>query len=194
MKWLVFVIALASLASLASGCRAVGDTLVCLTYNDEWKQKACDDQAAENRAYDRKHGAEDDRRAVREHDEDLQARQEYRAAIEPCAAGYARACFITALYEDRHGAPSATVEPRYRLACVGGVGRACFMAGAHARTRAGADPTSGRQLALASFTQGCELGDGDSCRAGVELDPMRIDLVETACAAHYPWACTMLGR
>lgn len=61
------------------------------------------------------------------------------------------------------------------------MGRACFLAGVHARSR---------PLALASFTHGCELGDGESCRAGLELDPARTDLREHACAAGYRWGCT----
>jgi hypothetical protein len=51
-----------------------------------------------------------------------------------------------------------------------------------------------RELALASFTHGCSLGNGDSCRAGLELDPARSDLLESACAARYQWACAKLGR
>jgi hypothetical protein len=76
------------------------------------------------------------------------------------------------------------------------------MAGAHARTRVSTDgieqhsdqSIAARQLALASFTHGCALRDGESCRAGFELDPTRVDLLETACAEHYRCACTMLGR
>ena len=141
--------------------------------------------------------------AQRARDQDMQAHLEYRAAIGRCDASDARACFVTALYEDRHGASSSQVEPRYRFACVtGDIGRACFLAGAHARTRIRADvidkpspeSTTARDLALASFSHGCELRDGESCRAGLELDPTRIDLVEAACAARYSWACTQLGR
>jgi hypothetical protein len=197
MKWLVFVIA------FASGCHAVGDTLDCLmSFDDEWKQDACESAHASDRAFERKERLDTERSAQRDHDADLRMREEYKASIGPCGNGDARACFVTALYEDRHGAPSVAVESRYRFACGSGIGRACFMAGSHERTLVSDDviekrsPRSieARQLALASFTHGCALRDGESCRAGLDLDPTRIDLVETACAAHYGWACTMLGR
>lgn len=189
MKWILVVLV------LVSGCRAVGDSFSCLLdHDDEWERKSCESQRASARAHDRSNGREAEEREVRERDDDLRAREAYRAAIEPCRDGHARACFVTALYEDRHGAPSAQVEGRYRFACVSGIGRACFMAGEHARTRGDGDPMNLQQLALASFAHGCQLGDGESCRAGLELDPARTDLLEAGCAARYRWACERLGR
>ena len=177
---------LALLLPFASACHAVVDTLSCLKYDDEWEQDACHAGQRRDDARQRARVAEAERSAQRDRDQDMQARVEYRAAVGPCGAGDARACFVTAFYEDRHGAPASQVEPRYRFACVAGaIGRACFLAGAHAQTR---------DLALASFSHGCELRDGESCRAGLDLAPTRSDLVETACAAHYGWACTLLGR
>ena len=35
---------------------------------------------------------------------------------------------------------------------------------------------------------------GESCRAGLELEPARTDLLEAACAARYRWAFERLGR
>jgi hypothetical protein len=195
MKWLLLLI------TLASGCYSLGDTLTCLNYNDKWKYESCKAEEAHKRDRERKLGGEGEHRAQLDRDAELRAREVYRAALGPCQAGHAPACFATALYEDRHGAPSSKVEPRYRFACVAGVGRACFMAGTHARSRIdtnasgrGLDTPSARELAIASFAHGCELRDGDSCRAGLELEPDRLELLEDACAAHHREACTRLGR
>jgi len=191
MRWLVLLLV------FASGCHSFGDSLACMTRNEVWKQRECEAE----RRYSREHEANlVDPSAELRQDAEIRARHEYGEAIEPCRAGDARACFVTALYEERQGASSARVESRYRFACVQGVARACFMAGTHARARVSTDvidprsPESASQLALASFSHGCELRDGDSCRAGWEIDPTRTDLLETACAAHYRWACTELGR
>jgi len=196
MKWLVFVVlGISFVLVFAPGCHAVGDTLVCMSRDDEWKQEACEDQRRSSR-YEEEHRAEwAAQRAQLEREAQMNA---YLAVRGSCEAGDARACFNTALYEERYGAPYLKIEPHYRLACTGGVGRACFVVGAHARTRISdprsAESAAARELALASFTHGCELGDSDSCHAGLELDPTRVDLVKTACAAEQGWACRILGR
>jgi hypothetical protein len=181
MRLLLVSIAFAAL----TGCYRIGDAVVCAPSHHYDSCRAGeravreDDERAE-------HARE--RRELEAHDVMLDERDAYRRAIAPCEAGDARACLTVAIYDDRHGAPDSQVEPRYRLACVSGVGRACYLAGAHERAH------ERRDLALASFEHGCELRDGESCYAGFELDGARIDLLQGACQQRFADACALYER
>lgn len=116
----------------------------------------------------------------------------------PCSRGDANACGIVAESEDFAGGPLDLVEAKYTVACRGKVTltpnhqrRPCLRAGQIAASRKAA----GRDAAIANFTAGCALGDGESCASLIPLDPAAAAKHATAaCELRYYEGCLQAAR